>query len=247
MFGGLLDQIRFLKNEFSKSAIEGNQKVLIMLAADRMTEGAANSLLKFIEEPVGNVAIFLLTADKSAILPTIISRTQVINFPSLPPQLFFKSLRSAEINPKCYRLIASMTDSLAAAKKWNIDQWFLKLQSTISLWFHLVAHRQIEAFPLVQIRIMPLLRRASDKQVVMRMLIQLWRDVLDFKFGQLPDKNLSFPDSVRDVRFMAKTVQVNELLKIIKLMLFNGRLLSRNVNCQNILERTTLKTLMILG
>ena len=44
-----VDEIRHLKAEFSKSAVEGNKKIFIIKDADKMTNGAANSLLKFIE------------------------------------------------------------------------------------------------------------------------------------------------------------------------------------------------------
>ncbi|MDK7340981.1 hypothetical protein QP500_11065, partial [Pauljensenia sp. UMB0018B] len=48
-----------------------------------MTPQAANSLLKFLEEPHQDVYIFLLTNNREAILPTVQSRCQVIHFPSL--------------------------------------------------------------------------------------------------------------------------------------------------------------------
>ena len=42
---------------------------------------AANSLLKFIEEPQSQIYIFLVTADDSRMLPTIKSRAQLFYFP----------------------------------------------------------------------------------------------------------------------------------------------------------------------
>jgi len=43
---------------------------------------AANSLLKTIEEPSGNITFFFLTKDKEDMIETIVSRTQVIPMPS---------------------------------------------------------------------------------------------------------------------------------------------------------------------
>lgn len=62
-----VDQIRYLKSEFSKSGLEGNQKFFIVCDAEKMTTGAANSLLKFIEEPGANIVSFLLTTNKNLI------------------------------------------------------------------------------------------------------------------------------------------------------------------------------------
>lgn len=75
------DTIRQLTREFSQSSFEGQAQVFIIRDADKMHINAANSLLKFIEEPQSQIYIFLLTADDSRILPTIKSRAQFFYFP----------------------------------------------------------------------------------------------------------------------------------------------------------------------
>ena len=75
------DTIRQLTREFSQSSFEGQAQVFIIRDADKMHVNAANSLLKFIEEPQSQIYIFLLTADDSHMLPTIKSRAQLFYFP----------------------------------------------------------------------------------------------------------------------------------------------------------------------
>lgn len=75
------DTIRQLTREFSQSSFEGQAQVFIIRDADKMHVNAANSLLKFIEEPQSQIYIFLLTADDSRMLPTIKSRAQLFYFP----------------------------------------------------------------------------------------------------------------------------------------------------------------------
>ena len=48
-----------------------------------MNTSAANSLLKFLEEPVGNFLAILETESVGRILPTIQSRCQIIHFSPL--------------------------------------------------------------------------------------------------------------------------------------------------------------------
>ena len=74
------DTIRQLTREFSQSGYEGAAQVFIIRDADKMHVNAANSLLKFIEEPQSQIYIFMLTSDEGRILPTIKSRTQVFYF-----------------------------------------------------------------------------------------------------------------------------------------------------------------------
>ena len=75
-----VDQMRELKQQLSKTAMEGHMKVCIIHDVDTLTTGAANSLLKFLEEPESLVLFLLLTSRLSKVLPTIQSRCQIVHF-----------------------------------------------------------------------------------------------------------------------------------------------------------------------
>jgi DNA polymerase-3 subunit delta' len=71
-----IEQIRGLVNEFSLTSYEGIGKVAVIEPANAMTNNAANSLLKTLEEPSGD-ALLILIADRAGRLPaTIFSRCQ---------------------------------------------------------------------------------------------------------------------------------------------------------------------------
>ncbi|MGT2929451.1 DNA polymerase III subunit delta' [Streptococcus dentasini] len=74
------DTVRELLRDFSRSGFEGQTQVFIIRDADKMHTNAANSLLKFIEEPQSSSYMFLLTSDDSKVLPTIKSRCQIFRF-----------------------------------------------------------------------------------------------------------------------------------------------------------------------
>lgn len=63
---------------FSRKSYEGGWKAAIIVNADRMTDEAANALLKTLEEPPGQSVILLLTDAPHHLRPTIISRCQRI-------------------------------------------------------------------------------------------------------------------------------------------------------------------------
>jgi DNA polymerase III subunit delta' len=73
-----IEQIRFLISFFSRSGAGGMYKVGIIKNAERLSIGAANALLKTLEEPRGDTIIFLLTRDEALLPTTIVSRSQVI-------------------------------------------------------------------------------------------------------------------------------------------------------------------------
>ena len=78
-----IDQIRSLVADMGLTSYAGNGKVAIVEPANAMTDSAANSLLKTLEEPPGDT-LLILVADRVGKLPaTIFSRCQRIEFP--PP------------------------------------------------------------------------------------------------------------------------------------------------------------------
>ncbi len=76
-----IEQIRNFRKDAYLKPIEARKKVYIIYDADLMTEEASNCLLKITEEPPKDVVIVLIGLNLSSILPTIVSRCQVIKFP----------------------------------------------------------------------------------------------------------------------------------------------------------------------
>ncbi|MGI8934303.1 MAG: DNA polymerase III subunit delta' [Phormidesmis sp.] len=72
-------QIREIARFLSRPALESPRAVVVIEQAERMAEAAANALLKTLEEP-GQATVILLAPDQQVLLPTLISRCQVIPF-----------------------------------------------------------------------------------------------------------------------------------------------------------------------
>ena len=62
-----------------QSALAGGWKVLVIVSADRLRQEAANAFLKTLEEPPPKTLFLLLTEAPEELLPTIVSRCQVIH------------------------------------------------------------------------------------------------------------------------------------------------------------------------
>lgn len=73
------EQLEQLQQEFSKKSIESEQKIYIINGAEKLNLAAANSILKFLEEPEPNIIAILLTDNIYQLLDTIISRCQIIS------------------------------------------------------------------------------------------------------------------------------------------------------------------------
>ena len=75
-----IEQIRELQRKLYLQQLEGKNRVAVVLEADLLTEAAANSLLKVLEEPPINSTFVLVTNRPAAILATIRSRCQQVRF-----------------------------------------------------------------------------------------------------------------------------------------------------------------------
>jgi DNA polymerase-3 subunit delta' len=62
----------------------GKVKMAVISDADKMTEAAANAFLKTLEEPPSGSKIVLIAASRSAVLPTVASRAELVRFGSVP-------------------------------------------------------------------------------------------------------------------------------------------------------------------
>lgn len=73
-----IDSVRSVIKKLAVSSFHSNFRIIIFWMADKMNEEASNMLLKTIEEPGHETVFILLTEDIRKLLPTIVSRCQVI-------------------------------------------------------------------------------------------------------------------------------------------------------------------------
>jgi DNA polymerase-3 subunit delta' len=81
-----IDQIRALQREALYMPSEGARKIFIIDDAHRMNDAAANCLLKMLEEPPKSLHCILISPTIYSLLPTVISRCQIIRFLPVPAE-----------------------------------------------------------------------------------------------------------------------------------------------------------------
>lgn len=232
-----VDQIRQLKAEFSKSAVEGNKKVYIIEEAEKMTISAANSLLTFLEEPGRDTYLFLLTTVKENILPTIRSRCQIIHFQPLKRELLIESFQAAGITAKNSGVLAALTNDSAEALRLQEDEWFHELQGKVWTWFNQLIKKDPMAFIYVQTDLMPLLKERPQVTMCLDLLLFHYRDMLYIAYGHqntAVHQHLlkQYQASLKDSRYV--TQQIENILK-------GKKALQANVQAQGILESLVIK------
>jgi DNA polymerase III subunit delta' len=79
-----IEQVRVLQADAALSPLEGRRKIFIIREIERATPPAANAFLKTLEEPSPHVILLLTAVRRDQVLPTILSRCQVIGLRPLP-------------------------------------------------------------------------------------------------------------------------------------------------------------------
>ena len=82
--GYLIEQVREIMADTALAPIQAKRKVYILDRVDALGTAAANAFLKTLEEPPPGVVLILLGRTREAVLPTIVSRCQVVPFRHIP-------------------------------------------------------------------------------------------------------------------------------------------------------------------
>jgi DNA polymerase III subunit delta' len=80
-----VEQMRQIEKEANFRPFEGKARIFLVDEADKLNDASANALLKVLEEPPRTSHLILITARPAMLLPTILSRCQMIRFSPLTP------------------------------------------------------------------------------------------------------------------------------------------------------------------
>lgn len=88
-----IEVVRGIQDGVALRPSEGQAKLYIFVEVERLSEAAANALLKTLEEPPPSVVMVLTALDPSALLPTMVSRCQQVDLLPVPTRIIEEELR----------------------------------------------------------------------------------------------------------------------------------------------------------
>ena len=235
-----VDQVRNLKAEFGKSGVESERKVFIIEDAEKMTTGAANSLLKFLEEPDGKTTAFLLSTAKQRLLPTILSRCQLVHFPSLPKPILIRELEKKGISSNQAALLSHLTNDSSKAVLLDEDEWFASAHDLIWKWFRWLGNKDMQAFIFVQTDIMQHFKERQHYQMALELLLLLYRDALNL-FYSPKSGEIAFQRHKKELQQFTANHTPSQVTSAIEQILASQKKLESNVNAQGIFEELAIQ------
>lgn len=115
-----IDQIRALRQDASYPPYQGRRKVYIIADAERMNPNSSNSLLKILEEPPERITFILIAESAVALLPTIVSRCQLVRCTYLRADQIERALVERwQVDEGRAGVISALADGrLGRAREW---------------------------------------------------------------------------------------------------------------------------------
>lgn len=92
------EQIINLQKEFQTKSLLASKKIYIINEGEKLNISAANTLLKFLEEPSENIIAILVTDNIHHLLDTIVSRCQIISLSREKEQMSLEKCLSVQVD-----------------------------------------------------------------------------------------------------------------------------------------------------
>ena len=228
-----IDQIRALQQELSLRPLEGSYKICLIDGAEYFTIGAANALLKTLEEPQPGTLIILLTNRPEKLLPTIRSRCQHLPFSRLPKQQLAAILKQKlDLNDTEATVLAALSEgSFKKALGPNRELFLEKRGKLIQSLSALSAGSTIPTFSFAD-------ELDMEKEILLDILDifqSFYRDLLLLKHDRPLDELVNL-DLIETLQRQKKTVTTASLLLKLKALESARFHLQRNVNRRLALE-----------
>lgn len=209
-----------ISRKLSLKSFESGYKILIMWMPEYLGK-EGNKLLKLIEEPPANTLFILVAENEESILPTILSRTQVIRIPPFTDEQVAASL----INH--YQIQRERALRVAAVAAGNLREALLLLQNSeddfqshVRNWLNLIMKNKVE--PLLKwIDEINKLGREKQKELLKYFVHLLAHAVRSSYIEEQPSAHLSeshqdFCERINKfASFEAKVSMIEELEKSI--------------------------------
>lgn len=214
------EQLEELQKSFSTISLENDKRFYIIHDSEKLNVAAANSLLKFLEEPNDGIIAILLTNNINLMLKTIVSRCQILTFSKnkLEDYIKFNQITSNITLHKLFFTIWKNKDELNEYHRNFVKKVieFINYYEKNKLKTIVYENRFFEEF--------------NDKIELNKFfecVILFYRDLLRYKFGS---DVLYFDDYIDYIREFSCINTEEMIIKKINTLLEKVRLIKNNVN-----------------
>jgi DNA polymerase III subunit delta' len=233
-----IDQIRDLISEMQMVGVEEGRKIYIIHDADKLNVSSANMLLKFLEEPDGEITAILLTEQIQSILPTIRSRCQHIKFSKLPRAALLQNLIDEGVTNSMACTVSMVTNGLEQAKTLASDEQFAHMRKTVLKLVELLRKNVHEAMLVIHDEWLPSFKEKEEMEQALDLLLFAYRDIVAIKANA--NTATTYPDYYQLLQEIALRTSFERLSEQMQAILQARAALNRNMNRTLLMEQLML-------
>lgn len=228
-------QARALAEQIQYRPREGRQRFFLIDEAERLREEAANALLKTLEEPPATTTIILLTSRPQALLPTILSRAQRLDFAPLQAEEMERYLAANFRRPATdTALLARITEGrIGQATAIDISEYRRERREMMSLIELLAAGS--DRFRMLKAAEYYGKQERESFEKSLDLLSRLLRDIFLLAAGR-PESEIMNIDEAERLASLASRITTDRLLRWIEKINGLRGSLAININRQVALE-----------
>ncbi len=238
-----IEQVRDIEQQFVYRPLIGERKICVIDEADRLTIGAANALLKTLEEPPGHGLFILISSRPSALPITIRSRCQALRFtPPARTQVEAALILKRELSPDDARFLAVMADGrIGEALAMDVEHTRARQRECLAL----VAPDTLGSSAAI-LAAAESLAKADRGTEILSWLTRWIRDLILVEVGGDPEHLLHL-EQLNQLQAYARQADVASLLDLLKEVEQTQQHATRHLNLQMALESTLLGLRAALG
>lgn len=209
-----VDQATELVHEAALSPVEGRYKLFLIQDMHTANDSFANKLLKTLEEPPEHVVLCVTASDRSALVPTIVSRCQVFELQLLGAPVIEQALiNNWQEEPERARLLAKLCGGRlgwAVQRLTDSTMWQERTEQLDELWNLTNANR------LQRLAFAEKLATKRDSQEIFGLLelwTTWWRDILLAQAGCIDScSNIDYQEQIMQQAERVPTAMVQKYI-----------------------------------
>lgn len=215
--------IELIQETFKKSSLEGKVKIYIIENIEYSTKEAMNTLLKMLEEPGEGIYAIFTAQNINRVLPTILSRCQIIDIKPDSKEFIIEQLINEHIPIDAANILSFLTVNINEAKELYNERFeFMKVQ--VINFIEDLYFKRNNLIINTQTNLLKKYKERNDIKLFLSMLVLAMKDVFHVKHHQkiLYSKNIDL--------FKSIDVSVDVLIKQIELVLETIYVIESNAN-----------------
>lgn len=223
------EQLDELQKEFSTKPLESDYKIYIIYESEKLNSSAANSLLKFLEEPSEGIIAILLTNNINLILKTIISRCQVLNFSKNRVQDFI-NINNITSEITLYKLSFSL---FGICDKNNINEYHKIFFDSVLKFIKYYELNGVKSIVHEKELFLDVFKEKAEVFSFFECLILFYRDVINYK---LTKPVMYFDDNIQLLDLVSSNNSMDKLLNKVDIFIKKQALLRNNININMLID-----------